>query len=160
LTINSEHASQLNQADITDNLFGKFFCDRASFFIIKNPQNEVFESKATSIVLYYLDNELCQSKYILESDITTQLINELGNFKITGLDFRNRELLEVEKIVRKNSTGWTLNSKLDNYELRWIKGNKEIRYRVTIHTGGDRYVYRERAMNYDAEFTQIEKYCS
>jgi hypothetical protein len=158
LTLNTQPKDESSRENIDENLFGKFFCDRAEFYIIKNPQNKVYSSRPESITLYYLDGELRQTKYILNSDITTKLLRELGGFKIIGLDFKNRDIISSRQIITKTENGVSLNSQLDNYELKWTFGDKEIKYRVNADSK-DKFVYLEKVKNYEKEFSTIEKYC-
>lgn len=158
LTLSTQQKTDSVQENINDNLFGKFFCDRAEFYIIQNPQNEIYATRPESITLYYLDNELRQTKYILTGDIVTQLVNELGNFKIVGLDFKNRNLINSKSIVFKTEKGVTLNDQLDNFELRWTFGNREVKYSVRAGARAQ-YVYIEKDKDFEKEFRAIEKYC-
>jgi hypothetical protein len=158
LTLNTQPNNEITQENIDGNLFGKFFCDRAEFYIIKNPQNKIYSSHPESITLFYLDGELRQTKYILNSNIVANLLRELGSFKIKGLDFRNKEIISTRQIIVKTGKGIIMNSKLDNYELKWTFGDKEIKYRVTT-ASQDKFVYVEKAKNYEEEFKAIEKFC-
>jgi|LakMenEpi03Aug12_release.lakeMendotaPanAssembly.Ray.scaffolds.fasta_scaffold843329_1 hypothetical protein len=158
LTLNTRPKTETTQGLIDEVLFGKFFCDRAEFYIIKNPQNEIYSKRPESITLYYLDGELRQTKYILNGDIITNLLHDLGGFKITGLDLKNREIVSAKQIITKTKNGFALNSKLDNYELKWTFGDKEIKYRVNADSK-DKFVYLEKVKNYEKEFKTIEKYC-
>lgn len=158
LTLNTHPRAESAQEDIAGNLFGKFFCDRASFYIIKNPKNEIFSSRPESITLFYLDGELRQTKYVLRHGIATNLLRELGSFRIAGLDRRNRDLISARKIVQRTENGVQLNSQLDNYELKWTFGDKEIRYRVRRNSK-EKFVYVEKVSTYEKEFKAIEKYC-
>lgn len=106
----------------------------------------------------YLDDELRQTKYILNTDIVANLLIKLGSFKIKGLDFRNRKIISDRHIVLKTEKGIIMNNKLDNYELRWSFGDKEIKYRVTT-ASQDKFVYIEKVKNYEEEFKAIEKSC-
>lgn len=157
LTLNTTTGAK--QEKIDENLFGKFFCDRAEFYIIKNPQNKIYSSSAESITLYYLDNQLRQTKYFLTNNILDNLLRELGSFKITGMDPKNRQVLKTEEIVIRTKSGITLNNKLDNFELRWIFGEKEIKYRVSSGSE-NKFIYAEKARDFEKEFKAIEKYCS
>lgn len=159
LTLNTEVKAELIQGSVSGNLFGKFFCDRAEFYIIKNPQNNVFSAKANSIVLYYLDQQLRQTKYALTKDIVTQLVNSLGSFSIVGLDNKNRDIVQSKRIVNKTRNGWTFNSQLDRYELEWTFGDKQIKYRVNPDNYEGQYIYLEKAKDYEKEFKALEKYC-
>ena len=158
LTLNTNPKDESSEANIDENLFGKFFCDRAEFYIIKNPQNKIYSSQPESITLYYLDGELRQTKYILDSDITTKLLKQLGGFKIIGLDFKNREIIASRQIIVKTENGVSLNNKLDNYELKWAFGDKEIRYRVSP-ASKEKFMYLEKVKDFEKEFSTIEKYC-
>lgn len=159
LTLNTEAKTEVMQGSVSGNLFGKFFCDRAEFYIIKNPQNNIFSAKANSIVLYYLDQQLRQTKYALTKDIVTQLVNSLGSFSIVGLDNKNRKIVRSKRIVNKTKNGWTFNNQLDRYELEWTFGDKQIKYRVNPDNHEGHFVYLEKTKDYEKEFKALEKYC-
>jgi hypothetical protein len=158
LALNTQPVTKTAQVNIDEDLFGKFFCDRAEFYINKNPQNQLYSSKTNSITLYYLDNELRQTKHALASDISTFLLRDLGSFRMTGFDTKNRELIRAGKVVIKTKNGVVLNSKLDNFELRWIFDDKEIKYRVNTKSTTP-FVYAEKVRGFEKEFKAIEKYC-
>lgn len=159
LTLNSASNLDVLKGSVSGNLFGKFFCDRAEFYIIKNPQNNVFSARANSIVLYYLDQQLRQTKYILSDDIVTQLVNSLGNFSITGLDKKNSKIIQARQVVSKTEQGWEFNSELDNYELEWTYGDKQIKYIASPHHFEGPFVYLEKVKDYEKEFKALERYC-
>jgi len=158
LTLSTRPVEVMDEGRIDDNLFGKFFCDRASFYIIDNPQNKIYSSDAESITLYCLDGQLMQTRYFLTSNIVTDLLQQLGSFSITGLDFENREIIRSRDILTRVNGKPALNVKLNNYELKWKFGDKEIKYRVD-NDSAQRYAYVERVSNYDKEFKAIEKFC-
>lgn len=158
LTLHTQPHVSAGQEPIAGNLFGKFFCDRASFYVIKNPKNEIFSSRPESITLFYLDGELRQTKYVLRHGIATSLLRELGSFRIAGLDRKNRDIISARKIVLRKENGVELNGQLDNYELKWTFGDKEIRYRVRPNSK-EKFVYLEKVSTYEKEFKAIEKYC-
>lgn len=157
LTLNTPpEKSRLGSAH---NLFGKFFCDRASFYIIKNPRNNLYSAQPESITLYYLDDKLSQVQYVMSRDITHRLIWALGNFRIVGHDEHNRALLESGKILVSTDSTRTLNPELDNYKLIWTFGEKQVTYRVNRRSIGEEYVYAERMKDYDKRFREIERVC-
>lgn len=158
LELETQSRAETTQENIDENLFGKFFCDRAEFYIIKNPQYEIYYAKPESITLYYLDGKLLQTKYILSNDIATNLIRNLGNFKITGLDSKNREIITHSNVIVKTEKGIILNAELNNYEIKWAFGEKEISYRVNAGLN-DKFFYIEKVKDYNKEFKAIEKYC-
>lgn len=144
---------------VEENLFGRFFCDRAAFYVIENPTHGAHFENTKSITLYYLDGELGQTKYVLAEDISTLLLKSLGNFKITGLDNKNRNILHSQQILIKSSKGVKLNDQLDNYELRWTLADKEIKYRVNLNAVKEKFAYRETSSSYEREFKRIETSC-
>lgn len=139
--------------------FGKFFCDRAEFFVIHEPQYEVYSVKPKSITLFYLDGELSQTKYILSEDIVVKLLNELGRASIIGCDFENRSIIQTQPFLISTEHGLRLNEKLNNVELKWTFGEKQIKYRVNTTGGKAEFSYLEKLKNYEREFKKIEKYC-
>ena len=159
LTLDSSPNGVAKEDSVSENLFGKFFCDRAEFYIIKNPQNRVYSKGVKSITLYYLDGALRQTKYSLKDDIVKTLLHELGSFKIIGLDPRNREIISARQIIIQSEKGATMNNNLDNYEIKWTTSNKEIKYRVNRESR-DKFIYIEKAKDYEREFKMIEKHCS
>jgi hypothetical protein len=158
LTLNTQPATKSSLTSMDENLFGRFFCDRAEFYVIKNPQNNLYSSKTESITLFYLDDQLRQTKYILTNDITTFLINDLGSFKIQAFDVKNKEIVKKEKVIIQTKDGVALNNKLDNYELRWVFSDKEIKYRVNVNAT-IQFLYTEKTKGFEKEFNQIEKNC-
>jgi hypothetical protein len=158
LTLKTAPTDSVN-VPLKENLFGRFFCDRAEFFVIKQPLNLIYSVKAESITLFYLDGELRQSKYILTADISSSLINELGKFKISGHDFRNRDVVAMKKVLNREDKLTKLNAELDNYELNWTIGDREIRYRVNARQSFERFTYVEKIKTFEKELRQIEQFC-
>jgi len=144
------------EEDLAGNSFGKFFGKEAEFFIIENPKNRVFNSKVSSIRLYYLDDKLSQTKYFLESDISNTLINRYGRFGITGFDFDNRDEIENGNIVQQVNGKWKLRDEFTNYRLSWKIDDKEILFRVNKNNPENPYVYIERVSDYKEIFRRIE----
>lgn len=142
-----------------DNLFGRFFCDRAELYIIDNPLNEIHAVRPASIILYFLDHKLRQTQYHLKHDISRALLRQHGRFSITGLDPKNKGIIDHERWVLETSEGLQLNPALDNVELKWTFRTKEIRYRIT-NTPGSRYMYAEKTRNFEKEFKALERRCS
>lgn len=159
LTLNTTPKTNIEQGDLRGNLFGKFFFNRAEFYVIENPQNKIYSSHTESITLFYLDGELCQTKYLLENNIVSHLIKDLGNFNIKGFDIKNRDIISsgtsIIKIERKQLL---IHKDLDNYQLKWSVGNKEIIYRVSTAQGYEKYEYTQKRKDYEQEYKAIEKY--
>ena len=160
LTLSSQPETNAADTDIRENLFGKFFCDRAEFYIIKEPQNEIYSSTATSITLFYLDGELGKTTYELNQDIQRDLLKAFGKFSISGRDLKNRDIVASKHILIQTEKGPALNEGLDNYELKWTFGNRQVEYRVNVNRENRKYVYTEKVKDYDKSFKEIERYCS
>jgi hypothetical protein len=137
-------------------LYGRFFYERAEFFVIDNPTNTLHRSKVKSITLYYLDGQLSQTKYILDDNIVDRLIHNYGNFKIAGRDAHSREIISSQPIVHRTGTGWRLNDQLTRYELIWSVGNKQIKYGVDITSSKEPFTYWEQLKDYPKKFKTIE----
>lgn len=159
LTLQTDKTSPGKNDTLRNNLFGRFFCDRAEFFVIDNPQNDIYQEKPSSIVLFFLDGELCQTKYELTNNIANRLYKELGRCNIAGLDSKNKKIIDTKKILVKSAGETNINDKLDNYELKWIFGDKEIRYRVEKTKDGHKFTYTEKLKRYEKQYNEIEKYC-
>lgn len=141
-----------------ENLFGRFFCDRAEFYIIEKPSHSIYSTSTESITLFYLDGNLKQTKYNLQADIVNQLIKDFGNFKIIGYDQKNKNIITSQQVMIKSNNKNVLNQKLDNFEIRWKFVDKEIRYRLNLNDSM-KYTYTERDVNYEKEFLAVERFC-
>lgn len=145
------------EADIGGNLYGKFFNERAEFFIIENPQNKLHDTGVKSITLYYLDGQLEKTKYILQQNVADKLIECYGSFKISAHDSKNRDILKSGKVLVKTDEDIELNQELDNYQLKWTSGNNIIVYKVNLNDRQEAYRYVEKRSTYEQNFREIEK---
>lgn len=152
-----EEGTAVADADIAGNLYGKFFNERAEFFIIDNPKNKLHNTAVKSITLYYLDGQLGKTKYILEHDAAERLIKCYGNFKISAHDNKNREILTSGKVLIRKGEDIVLNQQLDNYELKWTSGNNIIVYKVNLNDEQETYRYVEKRNTYEQNFREVEK---
>ena len=140
-----------------ENLYGKFFDERAAFYIIEEPQNKLFQAKVKSLTLYYLDGQLSQTRYIVEQDIVDSLLKMYGSFGIIGHDPKNQELIRSRQIMLSTADGLVFNKALDNYQLVWQVEDQQIRYRVNIHTLNEQFKYVERTKAYKQTLNEIER---
>ena len=104
----------LRSYELGKNLFGKFFKQRAEFYIIENPNKTLYNRPVKSITLYFLDGTLAKTKYELDDDISDDLIQSFGTFTIKGYDTLTRGLFKREKIIAMNDQRKTLNKNLTN----------------------------------------------
>lgn len=142
---------------LKDHLFGKFFEDRAEFFVIQGSNSEILGAPVSTIILYYLDERHCQSKFILTENIADKLIARYGTFNITPLDQNNRDLLAKENILVEEAGHKILNRSFTHVELSWKLQDKIIRYRLEARSQDEQYVYTERIPDYDKIFRTVEK---
>ena len=157
LNLKPAENDSLSGDDLDENLFGKFYGDRAAFYIIKNPGYKIFGENIKSITLFYLDGNLFKTKYIMENNITDRLINKYPRFSFRGFDERNRELMGVEKIFYKEDKKWFLNKHLTNYDIHWLIGNYEMRMRVNERDSLETYIYIVKNKIYERTFSEIER---
>ena len=155
----SELVSIAKSDKTRDGLFGKFFCDRAEFYVVNDPLSSIYSARIISVTLSYLDGELRKSKYILEKDIAPELIRELGGkFGIVALDETNKKILDTEGALDPSGTDAIINPKLDHFEIRWSFGDKEVRYRVSRRSSVP-FIYTHKVRNFEKELLALEKYC-
>jgi hypothetical protein len=142
---------------LKDHLFGKFFEDRAEFFVIQGSSSEILGAPVSTIILYYLDERHCQSKFILTENIADKLIARYGTFNLTPLDQNNRDLLETKNILIEEDGHKMLNRSFTHVELSWKLQDKIIRYRLEARSQDERFVYTEHIPDYDKIFRTVEK---
>jgi len=156
LTLNTKPSTPTSTGNIAENLHGRFFYDRAEFYIIKEPKNKIHSSSINSITLVYLDDVLCKTKYSLSSNIVDALIKKHGAFNITGYDLANKELISLEEVMIEKNGYFELNKKLDNYQLSWQSKNTELVYRANSNLEQPIFDYTERRIDYENRLRVIE----
>ena len=146
----------LRNYELGKNLFGKFFKQRAEFYIIENPNKTLYNKPVKAITLYFLDGSLAKTKYELDYDISDDLIQSYGTFTIKGYDTLTRGLFKREKIISVNDKRKVLNKKLTNYELKWELESKFVYARVDKSAKKKRFEYVEALKQYSSKFKQLE----
>jgi hypothetical protein len=146
----------LRSYELGKNLFGKFFKQRAEFYIIENPNKTLYNKPVKSITLYFLDGALAKTKYELDDDISDDLIQSYGTFTIKGYDTLTRGLFKREKIISVNNQRRSLNKNLTNYELKWELESKFVYARVNKSAKKKKFEYIEALKHYSSKFRQLE----
>lgn len=154
LTINETFEEERPSLD--DYLFGKFFQDRAEFFVIQQSNSRIFNTPVSTVVLYYLDGEHCKTKFIMAEDIGARLIAEYGNFKIVPLDEPTKELLAQEEIIITENNKKVINKTFRKYELLWKLNTKIVRFKVDLDNPIEPYIYTEHVPQYDNLYRNLE----
>jgi hypothetical protein len=148
--------SQLSQKELDQSLYGRFFYDRAEYYIIHRPSNKLMGRDILKATLYYMDGQLYKVKYLLDVDIANDLVNRHRQFKVKPLDEISRSVLKNQAVAFKVDTVLSLNSNLRNYELTWNRGEKEIRWRTGADGHPSLYEYSESLPDYRKKFRELE----
>lgn len=113
-----------------DHLYGKFFDDRAEFYIVENPELYISNAEVNRLTLYFIDGTLCKKKYELNTDISSELMKAYGGFKFKALNDTTYKLSRMERIVNKTDSGAHINGKFNRYQMRWDDEEVLIKYIV------------------------------
>ncbi len=145
----------ISEEMLEENLFGRFFNDRAEFFIVKNPKMSIYGSRVESQTFYYIDGILCKTKYRLAQNIAPQLINAFGKFKILGRDSLNTSVLKNEKVLIGEKTKH-INTSLTNYEMTWVRGDKYFVLYVNETYGNNYFELTEKLLDYETRLKSVD----
>lgn len=146
----------IQQPWLKDHLFGKFFQDRAEFFVIQNSNSEIFGTPVETIILYYLDERHCQSKFIVTENMADKLIARYGTFTLTPLDDHNRELAENESVLVEENGNKKLNRSFTHVELSWKLNDKVVNFRLNQQHKTEPFVYTEHVPDYPKLYRSVE----
>lgn len=149
-------ADTLRSYELGRNLYGKFFRERAEFYIIENPNKTIYNRPVKSITLYFLDGTLAKTKYELEEDISDDLIQSYGNFTIQGYDTLTRRLVKSKRIIHVINDKKILNKTLTNYQLKWNVDSKFIYARVDKSGPRKRFEYIESLKEYETKYRLVQ----
>lgn len=147
----------LRNYELGRELYGKFFRDRAEFYIIENPNKTIYSRQVKSITLYFLDGMLAKTKYELEEDISDDLIQSYGNFTVRGYDTLTRRIVKSKRIFDVIDNKKTLNKNLTNYQLRWDLDSKFIYARVDKSRTRKRFEYIESLKEYETKYRSVQR---
>lgn len=156
---NFELASNIETMDLSKfQLYGKFFNNRIQFYTSHNIKSNILDAKVDHITLYFVDGVLAKSKYVLNENISSYLINTYGKFKFTPLNWKNRDLASTTSIIRKESGKYIIDAQLDSYRLKWDLGDKSLIYsnRDSVQSKKEKHIYSEVLNHYKEVFKEIE----
>ena len=143
--------------DLDEHLFGKFYGDRAGFYIFDNPSNTILGHKVKSMTLFYLDGKLYKAKYIINDNLVNDLINMYPRFYIRGFDMKNREMLKDKMIYYRKNKKWYMNDSLSNYDIQWKVGGNEMQLRINENNPDRAYQYVVKSRDYDEALAVIQR---
>lgn len=142
-------------ASLKRNLYGRFFNDRAEYYIIENPSNTLMQSAIKRAILYYFDGKLYRVKYQLSEDKSSQLIRSRPSFSIRGLTERSRDILAAQSPVKRNSVGnYEINPSVDDYELTWRSDDIIVKWRRV--KSEKFYEYSEYSAEYTSKYRELQ----
>ena len=122
--------TSLTDLSLSDrHLYGNFFEERASFYIIEQPELFLSDAEVLRLTLYFIDGVLCKKKFLLNKDISTSLIRSYGGFKFLPLNMQSKTASKKNKIIIKTENGHQLNGDINKYQLKWDKNDTAIKYR-------------------------------
>lgn len=155
-SIDFDLAEDIVNNDIEEKLFGKFFDERAEFFIIKEPHKTIHNANVKKMTLFYLDGKLAKMKYILDSDISNALLNNYGSCKLKGLDPEDRYLMKNSEVIKKEDNSYTLSDKLNNFQIQWDLDDRTLVLRVQTKEDEKIFEFEEKILNYERYFKTME----
>ncbi len=140
-------------------LHGSFFENRIEFYTIEAPSIRLFDTGIKKVTLYFIDGNLTKTKYLLEKDISSALINVHGKFNMVALDTITKSSIADKKILRKVNKLYELHANVQQYQLKWKKANKTLKYRKVKNLNFQEEAvmeYIEELNDYLPEFRMLE----
>ncbi len=131
-----------------EHLYGKFFEDRAEFYIVENPDLYVSDALVNRLTLYFIDGTLCKKKYELDTDISQELMKAYGGFRFKALNDTTYKLSREEKIVVKSDSGSFINDSFNRYQMKWEDEGVAIKYLVFKDTTAGQLELVEELLSY------------
>jgi len=102
---------------------------------------------------------LARIKYKVEKDISKDLILKNGSCKIKPLDSIATQIVKTKNILINSEDGMRLNEKLKNYQMTWVKDDKEIVFTSQERFEDDTlFIYEERVIDYKHELIYLTRY--
>ncbi len=130
-------------------LFGMFFQDRMQFHIVDEPDLTLYKESVNELTFYHIDEELCKKKFLMGGDISESLIYTLGSFKLKPLDSVTTALAKEGPILIREGKRRYLNSAFRNFELKWEKEDRLVRYLTQSDSLGTKsFTYSEEDPDY------------
>jgi hypothetical protein len=139
------------------NHYGSFFYNRAKYYVIERPSNQLMDIEISRASLHYFDNKLYKVHYLVASDASYELINKLPRFSIRPLNQESANCLKNEPpVLRLTDKTIILNPNLDNYELIWKKQDKVVKWRCL--KSQQFFEYSEIDTGYVRKYRELEQY--
>jgi len=136
-------------------LHGKFFDDRAEFFVVEQPLLYLGDTKVEELTLYFIDGVLCKKKYELEKDISSDLMKTYGTFKFKALNDSSKVISKQEGVLAKGKKR-TINNNLTYYRMKWPKNSPLLYYEYKRDSAMENRFLIEELASYKILLRQAE----
>ncbi len=144
--------------DISEHhLYGRFFQDRAEFFIVEQPKLYLSDTKVDELTLYFIDGVLCKKKYKLAEDISSDLMRAYGTFKFRALNDSSKKISKREGILKKVGGKKFINDKLTYYRMRWTKQQPTLYYQYKRDSAAENHLLIEELVDYKDLLREAER---
>ncbi|KYG71634.1 hypothetical protein MB14_09960 [Roseivirga ehrenbergii] len=110
--------------------YGEFYTKDFSVYQLDQIDYLAEAHYISNIDLIFIDSLLVQIQAFLTVDKSNDLINQFGRAKLLINDHHNKTLLETERAITKTSKGYSINEKLDQFRLKWVRQDADIEYEV------------------------------
>jgi len=150
--------SNRSAIDISDeHLHGRFFQDRAEFFVVEQPLLYLADTKVEELTLYFIDDVLCKKKYELASDISTDLMRTYGTFKFRALNDSSKTIAKKEGVLQKSTKKKTMNQNMNYYRMRWPNQKPALYYEYKRDSVEERRLLIEELSEYKNLLREAER---
>ena len=110
--------------------YGEFYTDDFSIYRLDRIDYLAESYYIEDINLYFIDSLLVKIQAFLREDKTDDFLKKYGKAKISINNYRNKKLLETEKVVQKVNGKMKINESIDFYRLKWSREAIDIEYVV------------------------------
>lgn len=135
-----DHQFQFNSLKLNQSLaeldlrafkhYGEFYTDDFTIFRLDRIDYLAESYYIDDINLYFIDSLLVKIQAFLREDRSTEFLTNYGRATISINNYRNKKLLEEEKILQRVNGKLRINQKIDYYTLRWDRSDLDIEYIV------------------------------
>ncbi|MEL6562313.1 MAG: hypothetical protein AAFQ94_29340 [Bacteroidota bacterium] len=140
--------------------FGSFFKDRAIYY--HNYEDTIYHGKdikGSNLLLCFFDQHIARMKYQVDRDLTSELMRKYGSFRIKPLDSLSVVAVKSGNILDKSEGTISLHEDIKNYELTWLKPDRQIVFRRSENFESTRlFTYEERIPDYKESMIYLTRY--
>ncbi len=154
LSVLDTASNQVTQWKIEGDYFGAFYGENIHYFIHNQPLYSVFNSPILSVSEMVVMGDLTRKRYVLEFDITTQVLSKVKNPVLIPIDSASLSLVKAGA-VWNSKPDRLLNHQLSQYELRWQDEYYRYQYKHNKNTAFEPFVLTVTAHNHEDDYAQV-----